>query len=245
MSDKEFIQSIINTTKNLNFLLKNFDVKLIQKSGDGISDTVLSYDMCLKSKTEENNTILLSYKGVDGYRLNFDIEGSIKTDGEKIATETLKNNFERFLVFFDAFDKEGVDCFNKFTHSFSKKEKCKKDIKKVYISGAITNNPNAEKQFREAEEKYTKLGYEVVNPLKVVKTIPYFDIFNKEWQWKKAMKKDIQEMLLCDAVIMINTPYKSKGAELEKRIARDCGIPMLPYEEEIKKEPNISNETQR
>lgn len=39
-----------------------------------------------------------------------------------------------------------------------------KNKMKVYISGAITNNPNYKKDFALAEKIAKKCGYEVVNP---------------------------------------------------------------------------------
>ena len=37
---------------------------------------------------------------------------------------------------------------------------------KIYISGAITNNPNYVNQFKEAEQKLSLSGHAVINPVK-------------------------------------------------------------------------------
>ena len=39
-------------------------------------------------------------------------------------------------------------------------------MKKIYISGAITNNPNYKEQFAAAEAELTAAGYETLNPAK-------------------------------------------------------------------------------
>lgn len=37
---------------------------------------------------------------------------------------------------------------------------------KIYIAGAISNNPNYEQQFKAAEEKLKAEGHTVLNPVK-------------------------------------------------------------------------------
>lgn len=37
----------------------------------------------------------------------------------------------------------------------------------IYISGKITDNPNAEAQFKAAEQQLKLAGYKVVNPMKL------------------------------------------------------------------------------
>ena len=83
---------------------------------------------------------------------------------------------------------------------------------KVYISGAITNNPNYMQDFQQAEEKLLKAGYETVNPTKIV---PYDE--NKTW--KDYMKEDIKVLVDCDAIFMMNGWKESKGALVEHTLA--------------------------
>jgi len=86
---------------------------------------------------------------------------------------------------------------------------------KIYISGAITGNDNAEKEFTKAEERLRIMGHTPVNP---------FKIKAKGTSWADYMKADIKELLKCDAIYMLEGWKKSKGARLENSIAEQLGI---------------------
>ena len=84
---------------------------------------------------------------------------------------------------------------------------------KVYISGAITNNPNAKAQFDKAKETLLELnkGYEPISPM----DLPH----NHDKSWKSFMKEDIIELMKCDAIYMMQGWHESKGAVIEKELA--------------------------
>lgn len=82
---------------------------------------------------------------------------------------------------------------------------------KVYISGAITNNPNYKEDFANAEKLLKKHGFEVVNPASLGEV--------DGWTWEDYMKKDIKLLVDCDAIYLIDGWENSKGSRLEASLA--------------------------
>ncbi len=80
---------------------------------------------------------------------------------------------------------------------------------RVYLSGAITNKPNYQADFAKAE----KLFPNCFNPCTV-----------KADSYEEYMRRDIAELLKCDAIYFVNDITNSRGAQLEKAIALACGI---------------------
>lgn len=96
---------------------------------------------------------------------------------------------------------------------------------KVYLSGSMTNNPDYEKDFLEAQEAFENNGVEVVNPM-------YLD--HKDSNYQNIMRKDLFELLKCDFIYFVNDITKSKGAFLERVIASECGIMSVKIDKEEK-----------
>lgn len=98
-------------------------------------------------------------------------------------------------------------------------------MKKLYLSGPITNNPSAEELFATAEQYYTKEGYEVVNPLKLCADNP---------TWHEAMHRDITALMQCGAIAMLSGWENSEGATIEHYLAKKLQIEIIypiPYRE--------------
>lgn len=91
---------------------------------------------------------------------------------------------------------------------------------KVYISGKITGDADYKKKFANAEEMARAVGFEVFNPARVPDE-------GKPWEW--YMKRDIKELMDCDAILLLKDWEESKGARLEAYIASQLKIKI--YEE--------------
>lgn len=91
---------------------------------------------------------------------------------------------------------------------------------KVYLSGAITNNPDYMQEFKQAEELLTALGHEVVNP-----TI--LDCASKYLDYAEFMIFDLQLLRKCDAIYFLGSWSKSDGAKIEKMVAKKMGIRII------------------
>lgn len=74
---------------------------------------------------------------------------------------------------------------------------------RIYISGKISNNPNAEADFAEAEKYLWDKGWNTVNPLKVD---------SKKDTYKSHMKADLKQLKKCDAIYMLVNWKDSWGA---------------------------------
>lgn len=99
-----------------------------------------------------------------------------------------------------------------------KKIKAKKKTK-IYISGQMTGMPDLNRvAFNEVEEKLTKKGYIVYNPVK------YGD--EKKDSREELMKKDFELILDSDKVVVLPNWENSWGAVLEVTFAREIGLPI-------------------
>ncbi len=84
---------------------------------------------------------------------------------------------------------------------------------KVYISGAITNNPNYLVEFDAAEKALVEAGHEVVNPARINMPLP------ESTTHDEFMHVSFALMDLCDSVFMLESWDKSHGAHMELEYA--------------------------
>ena len=82
---------------------------------------------------------------------------------------------------------------------------------KIYISGAITNNPNYKEDFERAED-YLQREYpsaDIINPALVNSFLP------KSTTYEEYMKMSLCMLNMCEAIYMLNGWDKSCGANRE------------------------------
>lgn len=92
---------------------------------------------------------------------------------------------------------------------------------RTYISGPITNNSNYKDQFQAAARMLRKQGLSVFDPTErgIV----------QGWKWADYMRRDISALMTCRAIYMLKGWRKSKGARLERWIAKKLGY-LIIYE---------------
>ena len=93
---------------------------------------------------------------------------------------------------------------------------------KVYISGAITNNPQYKEQFAAAEEILLAAGHTVINPAK-----------NYGNSYREVINIGLFELMQCDAVYLLRGYEQSTGATLEHDYARTVGLHIIKEYETV------------
>lgn len=88
---------------------------------------------------------------------------------------------------------------------------------RTYISGAITDNADCEKQFTRAEQWLKLNDNTVVSPLKVCATLP------TQFTHEEYMQVCFKLIDLCDCVYMLKDWQNSAGAKAELAYARATG----------------------
>ncbi len=97
---------------------------------------------------------------------------------------------------------------------------------KLYLAGPMTGYEDYNYPvFHRVEEVLTEQGYQVINPAK---------FFNGDQTLPKKtyLKKDIQELVECDAVVLLPGWEFSTGARIESGVASLMGIPLLFFEKD-------------
>lgn len=96
-------------------------------------------------------------------------------------------------------------------------------MKKVYISGRISGlkQEDAIQKFEAAEKALRRFfpNLKLVNPFKL------HDDLSQPWE--KLMARDIEELLTCDCIYLLDNWGKSKGARIEYAIARELGLTII------------------
>lgn len=102
---------------------------------------------------------------------------------------------------------------------------------KVYISGKITglNFDETRAKFHEASELIEAIGMTPVNPLIGA---------DQTKTWEQHMVRDIELLMGCDAIILLDDWNESRGARIEKFIAEQRNM-LIFFERNIQKENEI------
>lgn len=101
---------------------------------------------------------------------------------------------------------------------------------RIYIAGPMTGYPFHNFQaFFEAEAALFRLGqYQVVNPARSEGGSDFLTAWenheNANLTWEQHLRRDLRDMLTCDAVVTLPNWAYSRGARLEVQTARAVGI---------------------
>lgn len=88
---------------------------------------------------------------------------------------------------------------------------------RVYLAGPMTGLPNLNFPLFHAETaRLRALGFDVVNPAEIN--------CDPSDGWAKCMRKDIAELVTCDAVALLPNWCDSRGATLERDIWHRLGM---------------------
>lgn len=90
--------------------------------------------------------------------------------------------------------------------------------KKVYISGRISGEPREEckAKFERACQEAKAQGYDPMSP--------WQNGLPENAPWEEQMKADIRMMMLCDEVWALPDYWKSRGANIEVKLAYNLGM---------------------
>ncbi len=93
-------------------------------------------------------------------------------------------------------------------------------MKRIYISGPMTGMPDLNfPAFHAEAARLTALGYDVVNPAELNP--------EPEKGWHECMRRDLSELLTCDALALMDGWQKSAGAHLEMHVAHRVGMEIV------------------
>lgn len=90
---------------------------------------------------------------------------------------------------------------------------------KVYLSGAIKNDPTHKQNFQYHKELLEKLEYEVLSPIET-------DAYKNNKPVKDCLNEAINLLHQSDCMIQISPIETSEGMQIERDYAKYCGIPI-------------------
>jgi len=103
-------------------------------------------------------------------------------------------------------------------------------LKKIYISGPISNQPNLNREaFYQEAERIRTMGNQPVNPHGIGAEIEnklshVWDFLTEDGKWREYMVEDIRALLKCDAIHLLPGWENSRGAVIEEMIAEALNI---------------------
>ena len=95
-------------------------------------------------------------------------------------------------------------------------------MKRIFISGGITNVPDYMAEFKKAENELREIGYKsIINPACINSHLP------TNLSYDDYMAISIAELSVCEAIYMLRNWKESKGAVREHRYASMNGLEII------------------
>jgi hypothetical protein len=95
-------------------------------------------------------------------------------------------------------------------------------MKRIFISGGITNVPDYMTEFKKAENELREIGYKsIINPAYINSHLPV------DLSYDDYMAISIAELSVCEAIYMLRNWKESKGAVREHRYASMNGLEII------------------
>jgi len=112
-------------------------------------------------------------------------------------------------------------------------------LKKIYISGKITGDPNYRDKFNRADIELTKNNdCWTYNPIFLAEYLEYLTGSTEDLKYSDYLKYDLEFLLKCDAIFMLADWKESEGAKLKHKIAEMIGLEIL-YQNDIDNETTL------
>jgi hypothetical protein len=93
---------------------------------------------------------------------------------------------------------------------------------RIYVAGPMTGIPKKNfPEFAKATKALRKLGYFVINPAEL-------DVHEPKSTWEDCLRRDIKQLISCDAVALLPGHENSRGARLETHIAKALSMAVYP-----------------
>lgn len=97
--------------------------------------------------------------------------------------------------------------------------KARPRIVRVYVIGPVTGIPGGNLwEFERARDVLEGAGYEA--------EIPH-DSIPEGTPWGEAMRRSVRRLTYADAVVYLDGTAQSRGARLERKLARSLGVPVF------------------
>jgi hypothetical protein len=130
---------------------------------------------------------------------------------------------------------DDVDCPVKFSvDAYGRTPLTRRDydlverVTRVYIAGPMTGYSDLNfPAFTAAAAEYRKRGAFVINPAEINGSNAEMTPEQYREHWVKCMKNDINQLMTCDTIVLLDGWQKSRGAKLGYHIARNLGLTII------------------
>ena len=94
---------------------------------------------------------------------------------------------------------------------------------RVYLSGAMSSDPDYMSKFTEADQFLRNQGYHVANPAELYRSLP------DDITYEELLKIDLQILEMCDTLVQLPGWERSPGANREYGYALAMDKLVVPY----------------